>query len=134
MTKEEMIQNGLSALFDEQTSKAIAFIAFAKEHNFTGRVDPLKDPLYNKTHQQGELAGQVEAVSGVRFETETNGVKGFVLMALSRNAAKSSLNELMKNATQLQVRVEQFNGYQNLTLCTGQSDREIAEGGCTFAI
>ena len=134
MTKEEMTQNDLSALFDEQTPKAIAFMAFAKEHNFTGRVDPLKDPLYNKTHQQGELAGQVEAVSGVRFETETNGVKGFVLMALSRNAAKSSLNELMKNAAQLQVRVEQFNGYQNLTLCTGQSDREIAEGGCTFAI
>ena len=122
------------AQMSNEVSRPTAFMAFAKERNFTGNWAGLKDALYTKTHQQGELAGQTEAVQGVRFETETNGQKGFVLMALSKNATKIGLPALMQNASSLQVRVDQYNGYENLTLCTGQSDREVSEVSGSFAI
>lgn len=136
MTKEEMIQNGVATLFSNQNNveaKPVNFMAFAKERNFTGKWNALKNPLYTKNHQQGEMAGQSEAVQGVRFETKFGPTMSFVMMGLSRNAAKIGLPELMKNPANLQVRVDQFNGYENLTLCTGQSDREVSEVGGTFA-
>jgi hypothetical protein len=115
-------------------SKSIAFITFAKQRNLNGNWAGLKDALYTKNHQQGELAGQTEAVEGVRFETEVNGQKGFVLMALSRNATNAGLQNIMKDPSKLQVRVEQYNGYENFTLCTGQSDREVSEVSGSFTI
>ena len=136
MTREEMIQNGIASMFGNQTTveaRPINFKEFAQQRHLTGRWDALKDPLYVKNHKQGEMAGQQEAVAGVRFETEFNGTKMFLLMSLSRNAAKMGLTELMKNPASLQVRVDQFNGYENLTLCTGQSDREVSEIGGTFS-
>lgn len=136
MTREEMIQNGVASMFGNQTTveaKPIAFKEFAQQRHLTGRWDALKDPLYVKNHKQGEMAGQSEAVAGVRFETEFNGTKMFLLMSLSRNAAKMGLTELMKNPANLQVRIDQFNGYENLTLCTGQSDREVSGVGGTFS-
>ena len=136
MTKEEMIQNGAAAMFSNQNvveNTPISFREFAQQRNLTGKWNALKDPLYTKNHQQGEMAGQSEAVQGVRYETKFGSTMSFVLMSLSRNAAKIGLPELMKNPANLQVRVEQFNGYENLTLCTGQSDREVSEVGGTFS-
>lgn len=136
MTREEMIQNGIASMFGNQTTveaKPINFKDFATQRHLTGRWDALKDPLYVKNHKQGEMAGQSEAVAGVRFETEFNGTKMFLLMGLSRNAAKVGLNDLMKNPTNLQVRVDQYNGYEQLTLCTGQSDREVSGVHGTFS-
>lgn len=136
MTRDEMIQNGVATMFGNQNNveaKPVNFKEFAQQRNFTGKWNALKDPLYTKNHQQGEMAGQSEAVQGVRFETKFGSTMSFVLMSLSRNAAKIGLPELMKNPANLQVRVDQFNGYENLTLCTGQSDREISEVGGTFA-
>lgn len=131
-----MIQNGIASMFGNQTTveaKPINFKDFATQRHLTGRWDALKDPLYVKNHKQGEMAGQSEAVAGVRFETEFNGTKMFLLMGLSRNAAKVGLNDLMKNPTNLQVRVDQYNGYEQLTLCTGQSDREVSGVHGTFS-
>lgn len=136
MTREEMIQNGIASMFGNQNNveaQPINFKDFATQRHLTGRWDALKDPMYVKTHKQGELAGQQEAVQGVRFETNYNGTKMFVLMSLSRNAAKMGLNELMKNPASLQVRIDQYNGYEQLTLCTGQSDREVSGVGGTFS-
>lgn len=135
MTREEMIQNGIASMFGNQNNveaKPINFKEFAAQRHLTGRWDALKDPMYVKNHKQGEMAGQQEAVQGVRFETDYNGTKMFVLMSLSRNAAKMGLTELMKNPANLQVRVDQYNGYEQLTLCTGQSDREVSGVGGTF--
>lgn len=137
MTREEMIQNGIASMFGNQNNveaRPVNFKEFATQRHLTGRWDALKDPLYTKNHKEGELAGQSEAVQGVRFETEFNGTKMFLLMSLSRNAAKIGLTELMKNPASLQVRVDQYNGYENLTLCTGQSDREVSGIGGTFEI
>ena len=136
MTREEMIQNGIASMFGNQNNveaKPINFKDFATQRHLTGNWAELKDPLYVKNHKAGELAGQQEAVKGVRFETEFNGTKMFVLMGLSRNATKMGLNKLMKNPANLQVRIDQFNGYENLTLCTGQSDREVSEVKGTFS-
>ena len=122
------------AQMSNESSRPTAFMAFAKERHFTGNWAGLKNDLYTKTHQQGELAGQTEDVQGIRFETEHDGQKGFVLMALSKSASKIGLKDLMQNAANLQVRVDQYNGYENLTLCTGQSDREVSEVSGSFAI
>lgn len=131
-----MIQNGVAAMFGNQNDvevKPINFKDFATQRHLTGRWDELKNPLYTKNHKQGELAGQSEDVKGVRFETEFNGTKMFVLMSLSRNAAKVGLTNLMQNPANLQVRVDQYNGYEQLTLCTGQSDREVSGVGGNFS-
>ena len=135
MTREEMIQNGIASMFGNQNNvedKPINFKDFAAQRHLTGRWDALKNPLYTKNHKEGDLAGQSEDVQGVRFETEFNGTKMFVLMGLSRNAAKVGLSNLMQNPANLQVRVDQYNGYEQLTLCTGQSDREVSGVGGTF--
>ena len=126
----------LEQLFSDlnNNGKSVAFMTFAKQHNFNGNWAGLKDALYNKTHKQGELNGQTEAVEGVRFETEINGQKGFVLMALSRNALNAGLQNIMKDPSKLQVRIDQHNGYENLTLCTGQSDRETSGVSGSFTI
>ena len=135
MTKEEILNQGLASLFTETTNKPIAFMTFAKQRNLTGKFTDTKDPLYVKTHRQGDLAGTEEAVAGARFEcTREDGSKGIILMALSRNAAKVGLAELMKNPSELQVRIDQYNGYEQLTLCTGQSDREAGSVSGTFVI
>ena len=133
MTKEEMIQNGMAAIFSNQAEvKPMGFKDFAIQRHLTGKWNALKEPLYTKNHKQGDLAGQAEPVQGVRFETEHDGVKGFILLALSRNATEKGIQNLMQNPASLQVRIDQFNGYENLTLCTGQSDREVSEVGGTF--
>jgi len=135
MTREEMIQNGIASMFGNQNNveaKPINFKDFATQRHLTGRWDALKNPLYTKNHKEGDLAGQSEEVQGVRFETEFNGTKMFILMGLSRNAAKAGLSNLMQNPANLQVRVDQYNGYEQLTLCTGQSDREVSGVGGTF--
>ena len=136
MTREEMIQNGIASMFGNQNNveaKPINFKDFAAQRHLTGRWDALKNPLYTKNHKEGDLAGQSEDVQGVRFETEFNGTKMFLLMSLSRNAAKVGLPNLMQNPANLQVRVDQYNGYEQLTLCTGQSDREVSGVGGTFS-
>jgi hypothetical protein len=120
----------LKSLFTDNANTPVAFMKFAKEHGFTGNWAGLKEPLYNKKHVQGDLAGTTEPVEGVRFETNT----GFVLMALSKNATKAGLENLMKAPASLQVRVDNYNGYQNFTLCTGQSDRETSEVTGKFTI
>ena len=122
------------AQMSAEGSRPTAFRAFAKERHFTGNWAGLKNALYTKTHQQGDMAGQSEAVQGVRFETKFGPTMSFVMMGLSRNAAKIGLTELMKNPANLQVRVDQYNGYENLTLCTGQSDREVSEVSGSFTI
>ena len=125
----------MASLAENVASKPVAFMAFAKERKFTGKYTDTKEPLYTKEHKEGPLAGQKEAVAGARFEClREDGSKGIVLMALSRNAQQIGLAELMKNPSVLQVRVDQYNGYENLTLCTGQSDREAGSVSGTFAI
>lgn len=119
----------LENLFNEMNNvnKPVAFMAFAKQHDCTGKMDFLKEPLYKKTHKD---TGEVEDVKGIRLETKN----GFVLLALSRNAAKMSLDEIAKSASTMQIRESQYNGYQNFTLCTGQSDRETSGETATFTI
>ena len=114
----------------EDNSKSVAFVAFAKERNLSGNWAGLKDPLYQRHHNDGS----VEDVAGVRFETNVNGNKGFIFMALSKNAKKAGLANLMQAPATLQVRVANYNGYEQLMLCTGQSDRETSEINGTFSL